>query len=70
MVKAPLLPGFAVDEMVYGASIFGPKIGNGFFMNLYGEFNQLTMDRWFMRQYGRLTGTLIDFDQKESRLRS
>lgn len=63
--KVPLLPGFAVDEMVYGASIFGPKIGNGFFMNLYGEFNQLTMDRWFMRQYGRLTGTLIDFDQRK-----
>ena len=61
--KTPLLPGFAVDEEVYGASIFGPKIGNGFFMNLYGEFNQLTMDRWFMRQYGRITGTLLDFDQ-------
>jgi len=63
--KTPLLPGFAVDEEVYGASIFGPKIGNGFFMNLYGEFNQLTMDRWFMRQFGRLTGTLIDYDQKK-----
>ena len=63
--KTPLLPGFAVDEEVYGASIFGPKIGNGFFMNLYGEFNQLTMDRWFMRQFGRLTGTLLDYDQKK-----
>jgi len=55
-----LLSGFNVDTEVYGASIFGPKIGNGFFMNLNGQFDQLTMDRWFMRQFGRLTGTLID----------
>jgi hypothetical protein len=57
-----LLSGFNVDTEVYGASIFGPKIGNGFFMNLNGQFDQLTMDRWFMRQFGRLTGTLIDRD--------
>ena len=63
--NTPLLPSFAVDEEVYGAAIFGPKIGNGFFMNLYGEFNQLTMDRWFMRQFGRLTGTLLDYSQKK-----
>jgi hypothetical protein len=55
-----LLSGFNVDTEVYGASIFGPKIGNGFFMNLNGQFDQLTMDRWFMRQFGRLTGTLIE----------
>jgi hypothetical protein len=55
-----LLSGFNVDTEVYGASVFGPKIGNGFFMNLNGQFDQLTMDRWFMRQFGRLTGTLID----------
>lgn len=60
--KTPLLSGFTVDTEVYGASIFGAKIGNGFFMNLYGQFDQLTMDRWFMRQYGRLTGTLLDID--------
>jgi hypothetical protein len=57
-----LLSGFNVNTEVYGASIFGPKIGNGFFMNLNGQFDQLTMDRWFMRQYGRLTGTLIERD--------
>lgn len=60
--KVALLSGFNVDTEVYGASIFGPKIGNGFFMNLYGKFDQLTMDRWFMRQYGRLTGTLLERD--------
>ena len=46
-------------EMVYGAAVMGPKIGNGFFANLYGQFEQLTMDRWLMRTWGRMTGTLI-----------
>lgn len=44
---------------VYGAAALGPKIGNGFFMNLYGRFGQLTMDRWLMRTWGRWTGTLV-----------
>lgn len=60
-----ILSGFVADQMVYGASVFGPKIGNGFFMNLYGEFGQLTMDRWFMRQYGRLTGRLIERSEEK-----
>jgi hypothetical protein len=60
-----LLSGFLANTEVYGASIFGAKIGNGFYMNLNGVFDQLTMDRWFIRQYGRLTGTLIDRDAKK-----
>ena len=44
---------------VFGAAALGPKIGNGFFMNLYGEFGQLTMDRWLMRTWGRWTATLV-----------
>ncbi len=44
---------------VYGAAVLGPKIGNGFFANLYGHFEQLTVDRWFMRTWGRWTGTLV-----------
>lgn len=44
---------------VKGASILGPKIGNGFFSNLYGHFDALTMDRWLIRTWGRLTGTLL-----------
>jgi hypothetical protein len=52
-----------VNEEVYAASILGPKIGNGFYMNLWGEFEQLTMDRWFMRTWGRLGGTLVDVDK-------
>lgn len=44
---------------VKGAAILGPKIGNGFFSNLYGNFDALTMDRWLVRTWGRWTGTLI-----------
>ncbi len=44
---------------VRGAAVLGPKIGNGFFSNLNGFFDQLTMDRWLMRTWGRWTGSLI-----------
>jgi adenylate kinase family enzyme len=47
-------------EMLPGAVILGPKIGGGFFSNLYGNFDELTMDRWFMRTLGRWRGTLIE----------
>jgi hypothetical protein len=48
------------DERVHGASLIGPKIGNGFFMNLHGDFNKLTMDVWFTRMWRRLNGTLVE----------
>ena len=47
------------DTLVKGSAIIGPKIGNGFFSNLYGDFTSLTMDRWLIRTWGRWTGTLI-----------
>lgn len=59
-----LVSGELSGEDVFGAVILGPKIGNGFYMNLWGEFGQLTMDRWFMRTWGRLTGTLINRDKE------
>jgi hypothetical protein len=46
------------DTKVHGSSILGPKIGGGFFQNLNGNFDPVTMDLWFMRSWGRLTGTL------------
>lgn len=64
-----------VATIVRGAAILGPKIGNGFFSNLYGEFGALTMDRWLIRTWGRWTGTLLK-EQKnntinaENRLRA
>jgi len=45
---------------VFGAMTLGPKIGNGFFANLNGHFDQLTIDRWLMRTWGRWTGSLIE----------
>jgi len=48
------------EAIVRGSMVLGPKIGNGFFSNLNGRFDALTIDRWFMRSWGRLTGTLIE----------
>jgi hypothetical protein len=47
-----------VGTKVYGSAILGPKIGQGFYQNLNGNFRPLTADMWFMRGWGRLTGTL------------
>lgn len=47
------------ETIVRGAAFLGPKIGNGFFSNLNGMFDALTMDRWLIRTWGRWTGTLI-----------
>lgn len=52
------------EEDVMGAAIMGPKIGNGFFANLNRNFDRLTMDRWFMRTWGRWTGSLIEFNRQ------
>jgi hypothetical protein len=51
------------DEKVLGSSVFGPKIGFGFYSNLNGNFEPVTMDMWFMRTIGRLTGNLKAFRQ-------
>ena len=59
------ISGEGKNTEVYGAAAVGPKIGNGFFANLYGNFEQLTMDRWFMRTWGRWTGTLVQVDEKK-----
>lgn len=48
-----------IDEKVYGSMMFGPKIGNGFFQNLMGNYEPVTIDLWFMRMWGRYTGTLV-----------
>ena len=55
--KAPGRMG--VKDMVYGSAILGPKIGQGFYQNLNGNFKPITMDLWFMRSWGRVTNTGI-----------
>ena len=44
------------DTKVKIAHILGAKIGNGFYMNLNGEFDALTMDMWWMRMWNRIIG--------------
>ena len=61
--------GYGLDEQVYGAAIMGPKIGNGFFANLNGNYDQLTLDRWAMRTWGRMTGTLVINKQKQAKIK-
>jgi hypothetical protein len=46
------------DADVYGSAILGPKVGQGFYQNLNQNFTPMTFDLWWMRSWGRLTGTL------------
>jgi hypothetical protein len=46
--------GELVDTMVKGSFLAGPKIGQGFYQNLRGNFDPLTMDIWWMRMWNRL----------------
>ena len=57
------------NEIVYGAAVMGPKIGNGFFANLYGNYEQLTMDRWLMRTWGRMRGELVIDYSKQAKVK-
>jgi hypothetical protein len=41
---------------VYGSFVLGPKIGQGFYQNLRGNFTPLTMDIWFNRLFNRISG--------------
>lgn len=68
------ISGELVSAVVPGSVIFGPKIG-AFFQNLNGNFDYITMDRWFMRSWARYTGTNIpernqSFDDRLARLRA
>ena len=53
------IAGYSTDK-VKGSAIFGPKIGQGFFQNLRGNYNPVTVDLWLRRTYGRLTGLSLD----------
>jgi hypothetical protein len=58
------ISGESMNEKMLGSAVFGPKIGFGFYSNLSGNFEPVTMDMWFMRTIGRLTGKLPAFDEK------
>ena len=44
------------DDVVNRAILIGPKIGQGFYMNLRGNFDKLTADIWWTRFWRRLIG--------------
>jgi hypothetical protein len=54
------------DTIVSVAYVIGPKIGNGFYQNLRGNFDPLTMDRWWMRFVNRITGNPLAIQTEES----
>ena len=47
------------EDLVNGAAIFGPKIGQGFLQNLMGKFTPVTIDLWMRRTWGRWTGDVV-----------
>jgi hypothetical protein len=51
-----------VNDVVQGAAIFGPKIGQGFLQNLYGNYVPVTIDLWMRRTWGRWTGDVMEAD--------
>jgi len=53
-----LTNGELVSEVVPFSLVFGPKLGS-FYNNMSGDFSTVTMDRWFMRTFGRAMGTQL-----------
>lgn len=53
-VSVPSSEGMA--ENVKASYILGPKIGQGFYQNIRGNYDPLTMDIWWMRMWNRLVG--------------
>lgn len=53
-ITVPSSEGKAV--VVKGSYIMGPKIGQGFYQNLTGNFDPLTTDIWWMRMWNRMVG--------------
>lgn len=51
--------GEAMGANVPGSSLFGPKIGGGFFSNMNTRRDMLTMDMWWRRTWGRYTGSIM-----------
>jgi hypothetical protein len=56
------------NDVVNGAAIFGPKIGQGFLQNLMGKFDPVTIDLWMRRTWGRWTGDVVGTGITEERM--
>lgn len=57
-----------LDDIVNGAALFGPKIGQGFLQNLMGRFDPVTIDLWLRRTWGRWTGDVVGDGVTEERM--
>jgi hypothetical protein len=53
-----------INDQVKGSAVFGPKIGQGFFQNLKGNYLPVTIDLWLRRTFGRLTGRSVSIKLK------
>jgi hypothetical protein len=58
-----------LDEVVKGSYILGAKIGQGFYQNLRGNYNPLTMDIWWMRMWNRMVGRPFKAPTTEANLK-
>jgi len=69
-IKVPSSEG--ANEMVKGSFIAGPKIGQGFYQNIRGNYDPLTMDIWWMRMWNRHVGRPFeankDLDKNRARV--
>ena len=54
IIKVPSAEGANVK--VKGSYVLGPKIGQGFYQNIRGNYDPLTMDIWWMRMWNRAVG--------------
>ena len=55
--EAMKVPGAeGVNVAVKGSYVLGPKIGQGFYQNLRGNYDSLTTDIWWMRLWNRAIG--------------
>jgi hypothetical protein len=55
-----MVTGEGMATPLKGSAILGPKIGQGFYQNLTGNYDPLTSDLWWMRGWGRMTGNLLE----------
>lgn len=58
-----------LDEVVKGSYILGAKIGQGFYQNLRGNYDPLTMDIWWMRMWNRMVGRPFKAPTTEANLK-
>ncbi len=56
--------GELADEEVPAFAIFGPKLGS-FYNNLNGKTDTVTMDLWFARTMGRITGESVRMSDRQ-----